>query len=130
MLQLLKESYNLTFNDLVADKRLKVFMLAFANLVELGRYKKTLPPVQTDYYSEIINEQIIPDMSDEEFLLHGIRSVYYKMYEAPEYDEKIRRIANENSMNLTYYKYMDELKKRSGITENGMIKQGQTQTQQ
>lgn len=114
MLQLLKESFDLTFDDLVADKHLRHLMLApFTPLVTLGRYRKTLPPAQLEFYSEIINEQILPDLTDEEFLLHETRAILYKNYESPDYDEKIKRIAKENSMNLTYYKYEDALDKQS-----------------
>ena len=115
IIQLLKETFGLTFDDLVADKHLRSIMLTATPLVTLGRYRKALPPAQLDFYSEIINEQILPDLSDDEFLQHKTRSVRYKFYEAADYDEKIRRIANENSMKLTYYKYQDELDKKSSV---------------
>ena len=119
MLQLLKESYGLTYNDLAADKHVKPFLLAAVNLVLRGRYKKALPPAQLDYYAEIINEQIIPDLGDYEFLMQAARSVYYKKYEAADYDDKILRIANENSGHLTYYKYQEALDKKNEAKDGG-----------
>ena len=114
MLQLLKESFGLTFDDLVADKHQRMYLLAPPqNLVTLGRYKKVLPPEQLDFYSEVINEQILPDMSDEEFLLHKTRAICYYNYDAPDYLEKVKHLAKEGSKHLTYYKYEDLIDKQS-----------------
>jgi len=119
ILKILKESFGLTFNDIIADKHVKLWLLPAISFLPLGRYKKALPPEQFDFLSEVINEQIIPDISDEEFLLHETRSTAYVLYKTPDYpeaesyDAKIRAIANEKTKHLTYFKYADELDKKN-----------------
>jgi len=129
MIQILKESYNLTYNDLAADKRVKPFLLAPQNMIELGRYKSALPPAQWEYYHEVVNEQIIPDFDDYTFLMLETRSPFYKMQnsilidpiqhqQAIDYEEKVRKFANEKSLNLTYYKYKEALDNKNDIMKD------------
>jgi len=114
MIQLLKESLNLTYDELFSDKRVKPFILGYGDIVPLGRYKYALPPEVMEWANEVINEQIIPDLSAEEFLTHETRTVRYWSYRGDDQYElidKFKDIAKEKTQHMTYFKYLDQLSK-------------------
>ena len=114
MIQLLKEYLHLTYNELAADKRVKPFILGAGDIVPLGRYKYALPPEVMDWANEVINEQIIPDLSAEEFLTHETRTVRYWSYRGDDQYkliDKFKGIAKEKTQHMTYFKYLDQLSK-------------------
>lgn len=111
-LRFLEEDLGLTFDDLLADEGLKIWMLAPQNADELGRTKEVLNPHNYDVYREIVREEILSDLSPLDLLKQTPeKMVWFALKGAAKDAFHNRAVERAEQLNapLTYYRYKDQL---------------------
>ncbi len=111
-LRFLEEDLGLTFDDLLADEGLKIWMLAPQNADELGRTKEVLNPHNYDVYREIVREEILSDLSPLDLLKQTPeKMVWFALKGAAKDAFHNRAVERAKQLNapLTYYRYKDQL---------------------
>ncbi|MCQ2554660.1 MAG: hypothetical protein MJ171_03295 [Clostridia bacterium] len=69
-IKVLKDDFNLTFDDLLADEGVAVFMLSPENMDEYGRTKKALHNRNYEVMREILYEEILSERTIKDILLN------------------------------------------------------------
>ncbi|MBR5336817.1 MAG: hypothetical protein IK152_02415 [Lachnospiraceae bacterium] len=111
-IKLLKEHFDMSFEDMVNDEFTKLWLLYPRGLDSLGRIKRILDPQNLSAFKEIVNE-CLSDRTIEDILLSGSRYVVYFDLEKTdeEYEGKASERTKELDGGLTYYRYEATLKK-------------------
>ncbi len=111
-LRFLEEEMGLTFDDLLADEGLKIWMLVPQNADELGRTKEVLNPQNCDVYRDIVRDEILGDLS----LLDLLRQTPEKMIwfalkgaAGDAFHSRAVERAEQLNADLTYYRYKEQL---------------------
>lgn len=111
-LRFLEEDLGLTFDDLLADEGLKIWMLAPQNADELGRTKEALNPHNYDVYRDIVREEILSDLSPLDLLKQTPEKMVWLALKGAAKDAFHNRAverAKQLNAPLTYYRYKDQL---------------------
>ncbi|MGI5849503.1 MAG: hypothetical protein ACOX8Q_05500 [Christensenellales bacterium] len=115
-LQLLKEELGLTFDDLLADEGLKIWLLIPKNVDELGRIKESLHPQNYDVFRDIIRDEILSDLSIPEILSKTPDQMIWYGFDRAEqnaFHNKAVDKAKQLNAHLTYYQYREQLAQAS-----------------
>ncbi|MGI6174759.1 MAG: hypothetical protein ACOYJC_01085 [Christensenellales bacterium] len=111
-LRLLKEELGMTFDDLLADEGLKIWLLNPKNADELGRIKESLHPQNYNAIQELVQYDILGDPSIPELLgKTPDKMIWYALDRTGRnaFHEKAAGKAKQLNAHLTYYQYRDQL---------------------
>jgi hypothetical protein len=111
-LQLLEEELGLTFDDLLADEGLKIWLLIPQSVDELGRIKKSLHPQNYDVFRNMVRDEILSDLSIAEILSKTPdQMIWYSLGHAEQnaFHNKAAGKAKQLNEHLTYYQYREQL---------------------
>ena len=111
-LTLLKEHYNMTFDDLLNCEEMKIWLLNPRVIDGLGRIKTAMSPENFDVFKDTIDNEIIPDITIEEILMRKGKYMIYLDIEGSEEKEfniKAEKRAEELNAHLLYHQFKDEL---------------------
>lgn len=111
-LRLLEEELSLTFDALLEEEGLKIWMLSPQNLDELGRIKESLHPQNYDVFREIVHNEILSDLSTVELLKQRPKKAIWYGFEGAArsaFLEKGAEKAKQLTAHLTYYQYRGQL---------------------
>jgi hypothetical protein len=120
-LTFLKDNLSLSFNDLLQDEGMKIWLLAPTNVDALSRIKIALHPKNYDAYLDIIENEIEKDLSVKEILLRKIPAGIYFALDGKakkEFERKASLKAEELNRDLVYYQYQKELETALKRTTN------------
>lgn len=112
-LRLLDEELGLTFDDLLADEGLKIWLLSPQNVDELGRIKEALHPQNYELFKDIVDNEILGDLTTVELLKRRPeKAIWYGFEGAAQigFRKKAAGKAEELNAHLTYYRYREHLK--------------------
>ncbi len=104
--------YSMTFDDILADDRLKLWLLSPGAKDNIGRIKTAMHPQNYDVFREIMKNEILVDKPISEILQSKpAKIVWHDLeYEVKDsYDQKASVKAGELNSHLTYFKYLDAL---------------------
>lgn len=112
-LKFLKEEWDMTFDDILGDEGTKIAMLSPENADMFGRIKTSLNPQNFAVFKDIIDNEIIPDISVTDILLR--QPSFMQWYDLDRlhksgYETTAQNKAAKSNSELTYYIYMDKLK--------------------
>ncbi len=117
ILNFMKDNLHMTFDDVCNNEASKIWLLHGINVDELGRVKTAWTPDNIEAFKEIIEEEILSDLSMEECLKrdpkHDIKLSAISTEGKNAYDVKAKATAHAVTADLTYYKYKSQL-------ENGL----------
>ncbi|MCL1865466.1 MAG: hypothetical protein FWF73_06625 [Spirochaetes bacterium] len=126
-LAMLKEHYNMTFDDLLKTEKTKLWLLHAAGIGATARIKTMWHTYNFDVLKDIMDNEIIPDITIDEILMRKLKSMMGYMDEdlagKEEFDAKARKRAEELNAHLAYYQYIDELSQYSKDFEEDIKKQ-------
>lgn len=113
-LRLVQEELGFTFEDLLQQEGLKIWLLSPVNVDTLGRVKEALNPQNYEVYRDIVENEILADISTIELLKRTPDKVYWPGF-AGNFQDAYRRkaVAKAKKLNsdLTYYQYEEQLAK-------------------
>jgi hypothetical protein len=115
-LHLLKEELGLTFDDLLADEGLKIWMLNPQNVDELGRIKESLNPQNYDVFKGVVHNEILSDVPIVELLKQMPEKMIWYGFDRAEqnaFHNKAVDKAKQLNAHLTYYRYKEQLAQAS-----------------
>lgn len=126
MVKMLKDQFNLTFNDLVNDEFTKIWFLNPRGLDALNRIKRVMLPENLNAFNEIVDD-IISGKSIEEMIKTPSRYVVYFDLDKKDssFNSEASALAKEKNNALTYYKYLNELGKVAENVLSGRDRSGQ-----
>lgn len=117
-LRFLEEELGLTFDDLLADEGLSIWMLNPQNADELGKVKEALNPQNLEAYRCIVEEDISEDLSIPELLKQTPEKLVWYALTGEAKNRFHRRAAgkaDELTKDLTYYRYQEKMKHASAF---------------
>ena len=112
-LRLLDEELGMTFDDLLADEGLKIWLLSPQNVDELGRIKESLHPQNYDLFKDIVDNEILSDLSILQLLKRRPeKAIWYGFDGSAQsaFRKRAAEKAKELNAHLTYYQYREHLK--------------------
>lgn len=113
-LRFFEEELGVTFNDLLADEGMKIWLLNPRNADELGRIKECLHQHNLDVVRDIVENEIRNDAPLPEILVRELVQVYWLDLDgeqAKAFSGKAERKAAELNAPLSYYKYREQLRR-------------------
>ena len=108
VLNFLKEDWGISYTELFNDESIKIWLLLPAPADTLGRIKTSLTPKNLTAFREIIETEILPDISVTEILTRIAESEIYFNFGLQQqdlYNKKSEEKAKALNADLTYYKY-------------------------
>lgn len=69
LLEYMKDSLDYSFDDLMNDEGIKIWMLNAQNIDEYGKNKKCMNPAIFDLFKDIIQNEILTELSPAEIIL-------------------------------------------------------------
>lgn len=76
----MERNFGMTFDDLLADEEMKIWLLNPQNIEETGRTKTALNPRNYEAFREVVHEEILPDKEIVELLLREVETaIWYGM---------------------------------------------------
>lgn len=112
LLDFAEKNMGMSIDDIFNDEGMKIWLIVPSNIDELGRFKRTLHPQNYLAYREILDNEILPDISINEILLRVPEHVvWYAEENSSEFDKKAEKAVEKLNAGLTYYKYKDRLSK-------------------
>ena len=112
----LRSIFDMTFDDLLADQSMKIWLLAPANADAVGRIKTALHPQNYDAFREILQEEILSSKPLEEILLREPGTLV--CYALDKTSGRFQAHAQEKAAHLNegfaYFGYMQDLNSASG----------------
>lgn len=116
-LTLLKDDLGLSFEALLGDEGLKIWLLSPQNADELGRVKEALNPQNYNVYKELVHNEILSEISIPELLKQESGAMLWYGFEGQarkEFNKKASEAACQLNAHLTYFHYKDKLNQAMG----------------
>ncbi len=116
-LTLLKDQLNLTFDDLLDQEAQRIWMLVPQHADELGRFKVSLHPQNLQALKEMVDQEIMSDLSIMDLLRRENDQVlWYALLgqDKSAFEDKAQAIAQSENASLTYYQYKESLDQSAG----------------
>lgn len=110
-LQTLQETLGMSFDDVLADEGMKIWMLSPQNCDALGRIKASMLPQNYEAYRDMIRNEILSDSSIEETVMRR-PPVLISFALTKTHDRFIAdamKTAETLNSELTYFRYMNRL---------------------
>ena len=121
-LPLLKRHFGMTFDDILKKDEMKIWPLLPHAIDGLGRIKTALHPQNLDVLKDIIDNEIVPDISIYEILMRKPKSMLWLDLDGAKEKEfvlKSEKRAEELNAHLLYHQFKNELSTHSaGVVEN------------
>lgn len=120
LLTLLKDEFGLTFENLLADEGLKIWMLSPESVDEIGRIKIALNPQNYEVFKAIINNDILQDIPTAELLKQTAENMVWYGFEGAtqsEFQKKATDKAAAINAHLTYFQYKEQLAGVAGLSK-------------
>ena len=125
IVKMLKEQFNLTFNDLVKDEFTMLWFLNPRGLDALNRIKRVMLPENLNAFNEIVDD-IISGKAIEDMIKQAPKYPVYFDLSAKDasFNAEANALAQDKNNALTYYKYLNELGKVAENVLNGRDRSG------
>ncbi len=115
ILDFVKDNFNMTFNDIANDEKSKPWLLSAKNIDELGRVKIAWSDKNIPAFKEIIEKEILTNLSITECLKRKTINQFYlseiSSIDEANYRKKADITSKQMTSNLIYYQYKDKIKK-------------------
>jgi hypothetical protein len=114
--EFLSRTWGWDFDTMVANEWMKVWMLVPANVDGLGRIRRVLDPHNLEAMRALLFEEILPEKSLAEILLHEqAQSLYYALdTREPEVAARYAEEAKKRNAHLIWFQYQDRLQAAAG----------------
>lgn len=112
LIAFINEEWDMTFTDFMADEGTKIWLLNPASADLFGRFKTALHPQNYTVFEDIIENEIMKDISITEVLLRETSAVFwfdFKGNENSAYIAAAEAKAKKANAELTYYQYLEQL---------------------
>lgn len=110
----IEAEWGLSFEQIISDETQRLWMLAPQAVDATARVKTCLNPHNLEVYRDIVENEILSDMSLEDALLRGQKDwIWFDLNSAEksDYTARAEKKAALLDSELTYFKYIDELGK-------------------
>lgn len=115
-LRCLQEHWGLTFDELLRDEGIKIWMLLPENVDALGRVKTILHPQNLEVFRDAVNNEILSELPLSELLARELPAVFWYDLDGfgrRRYVASAEQTAAQLDSSLTYYRYTDQLRRAS-----------------
>ncbi len=112
LIKFINEEWSISYAELMADEGTKIWFLNPANADLFGRFKTALHPQNYAVFEDIIENEVMKDISITEVLLRQTPAVFWfdlKGDEDNAYIAAAEAKANKANAELTYYQYLEQL---------------------
>ncbi len=118
ILSFMKTHYDMTFDDILNDQSMKLWLLVPGGVDNLSRIKVACHPQNYDAMRDVIYNEIIPDISVSDILKRKPDKLIWFGFEFDKqsnYYEKAKAKAEQLNSGLTYFKYLSQLENTSAV---------------
>jgi len=108
-LRFMKDNIDMSFDDLLADEGMKIWLLLPTAADDFGRIKTSLHSSNYRIYQDIIHNEIEPDLNIEEILVRKLDGEFYfdlDTVRSDVYNNKVQQKAKQLNASLIYYQYI------------------------
>ena len=113
-LKFMKDNLDMSFDDLLKDEGMKIWLLLPTPVDDFGRIKTSLHSSNYQIYQDIVHNEIEKELSIEDILLRKLDGEFYfdlDTVRSTAYNNKAQQKAKQLNGSLIYYQYLASISK-------------------